>query len=174
MPVPVNLNGAIYEPISQTTRNNDVVIAISDAGPRGDPGASGPTGATGPAGSAGPEGPCGPSGATGTPGPAGQTGPSGSAGVAGPEGPSAYDAWIAAGNTGTITEFVASFGANYYRHVEMTPSQTWLVHHNLNRYAAVTVVDSAGSVVVGDVAYLSPNDVSISFSAAFAGEAFLT
>jgi hypothetical protein len=37
----------------------------------------------------------------------------------------------------------------------------------------VAVVDSAGSVVFGDVVYISANVVSITFVAAFGGKAYL-
>ena len=65
-------------------------------------------------------------------------------------------------------------GAQYYRHIQGTPATTWHITHTLGRYCAVTVVDSAGTVVEGDVSYLSPSEVTIDFSAAFAGEAYLT
>lgn len=63
-------------------------------------------------------------------------------------------------------------GANYV-HNQMVPAATWTVTHNLNRYPSVTVVDSAGSVVIGAVAYVSPDVVSIEFSAGFSGAAYL-
>jgi len=63
-------------------------------------------------------------------------------------------------------------GANYV-HNQMVPSATWTVTHNLNRYPSVTVVDSAGSVVIGAVSYVSPDVVSIEFSAGFSGAAYL-
>lgn len=63
-------------------------------------------------------------------------------------------------------------GANYV-HQQMTPAATWVITHNLNRYPSVTVVDSAGSVVIGAVSYVSPDVVSIEFSAGFSGAAYL-
>lgn len=164
------INGVVYdgETTTQTSGHIQSAVGIGDGGPKGDPGPSGPSGPSGPDGGPGPSGASGPSG------PAGQSGPAGPSGASGALGASAYEVWIAAGNTGSIDEFIASFGANYYRHVQGTPLQVWTIHHPLNRYVAVSVVDSAGSLVEGDISYVSTSDVSIAFSAPFAGEAYLT
>jgi hypothetical protein len=53
------------------------------------------------------------------------------------------------------------------------PAALWDVIHPLNKRPSVTVVDSAGSVVVGAVEYLSDSEIQITFSAAFAGLAYL-
>ena len=52
-------------------------------------------------------------------------------------------------------------------------TQLWKIKHNLNKYCSVSVVDSAGNVVVGDVNYIDKGNIEISFSAAFAGKAYL-
>lgn len=49
----------------------------------------------------------------------------------------------------------------------------WTIEHNLGKYPSVTIVDSGGNVVVGDVQYLSTNEISISFAGAFSGKAYL-
>jgi hypothetical protein len=45
----------------------------------------------------------------------------------------------------------------------------------MNKYPSVTIFDSTGdgSVVYGDVKYIDANNVQVTFSAAFAGEAHL-
>ncbi len=86
-----------------------------------------------------------------------EQGPTGAQGAQGPAGPQ--------GDPGLS-------GANYV-HAQMVPAATWNITHNLNRYPSVTVVDSAGSVVIGAVTYVSPDVVSIEFSAAFSGNAYL-
>jgi hypothetical protein len=58
-------------------------------------------------------------------------------------------------------------------HEQLTPSSLWVINHNLSKYPSVTVTDSAGNVVVGDVKHVSLNTTEISFSAAFAGKAIL-
>lgn len=60
-----------------------------------------------------------------------------------------------------------------YRHEQIEPSDTWVITHNLGRYPSVTVVDSAGTVVVGEVTYDSENQVTITFVGAFSGYALL-
>lgn len=83
-------------------------------GDKGDPGATGATGPQGPkgdtgqTGSTGPIGPKGDTGATGAVGPTGPQGPSGSQGLTGATGDSAYQTWIALGNSGTQADFIAS------------------------------------------------------------------
>ena len=61
-----------------------------------------------------------------------------------------------------------------YTHNQMTASAVWNVTHNLGRYPSVTVVDSGGNVVTGDVRYTSLNSVVISFSGAFSGSAYFS
>lgn len=53
-------------------------------------------------------------------------------------------------------------------------SDSWTISHTLDGFPSVTVVDSAGSVVVGDVEYNSTSSVTIRFQAAFSGKAYLT
>jgi hypothetical protein len=53
------------------------------------------------------------------------------------------------------------------------PSSVWNITHNLNKFPSVTVIDSAGTEVEGDVNYVDVNNLTISFSSAFAGKASL-
>jgi len=60
-------------------------------------------------------------------------------------------------------------------HSQIIPSATWVIDHNLNAYpGGVSVVDSAGSVVYGDVVYNSLNQLTINFTVQFSGEAYLS
>jgi len=52
-------------------------------------------------------------------------------------------------------------------------SDVWTITHNLGAYPSVTVVDSASTVVIGNVDYTNANILTITFSAAFSGCAFL-
>jgi hypothetical protein len=61
----------------------------------------------------------------------------------------------------------------YYVFNQNTPSTTWTITHNLGRRPSVTVVDSAGTVVIGEVTYTSDNALTIQFSAGFSGQAYL-
>lgn len=60
-----------------------------------------------------------------------------------------------------------------YRHVQNVAGTVWNVNHNLSCRPSVTIVDSAGTVVIGDIEYLDDNNVRLTFAAAFGGEAYL-
>ncbi len=60
-----------------------------------------------------------------------------------------------------------------YLHVQTTASNTWVIPHNLNKYPSVSVIDSAGNEVDGDVIYNSVNQITIVFKGAFKGSATL-
>jgi len=56
---------------------------------------------------------------------------------------------------------------------QSTPATTWTIQHGLNKYCSVTVVDSAKQVVIGDITYDDLNQLTITFTAAFSGQAYL-
>jgi hypothetical protein len=59
-----------------------------------------------------------------------------------------------------------------YRHVQLMPTRLWDVHYTVSTlYPKVNVILSDGSTAEGDVAYLAPGHLTISFSAAVSGEA---
>jgi hypothetical protein len=60
-----------------------------------------------------------------------------------------------------------------YIHNQNQASQTWIINHNLGQYPSVVVIDSAGSAIISDVQYDSEYQVTVRFSAAFAGKAYL-
>lgn len=72
-----------------------------------------------------------------------------------------------------VINFVLPTGGSYI-HTQSVSASTWTVNHNLGFYPAVTVVDSGENVVIGDVTYTSVNSLSISFTAAFGGKAYLS
>lgn len=55
---------------------------------------------------------------------------------------------------------------------QATSADVWEITHNLDKYPAVTVVDSGGSVVIGEVVYIDKNNVRITFTSAFGGKAY--
>lgn len=103
-------------------------------------------------------------------------------GVAGPpnilsvgtvvEGPSA-EVTITGSAPAQVLNFVLPVGGNY-THNQITSSSTWTITHNLGFYPAVSVVDSGGNHVIGDVTYVSQNVVTVSFNASFGGKAYLS
>lgn len=52
-------------------------------------------------------------------------------------------------------------------------SKDWVIVHNLNKLPSAVVVDTAGSIVSGEIMYISENEVVISFSSEFSGKVFL-
>lgn len=65
-----------------------------------------------------------------------------------------------------------SSGDKTYRHVQGSAASVWNVTHNLAKRPSVTVVDSGGSEVEGDIIHISDNQTQLLFSAAFSGEAY--
>ena len=56
---------------------------------------------------------------------------------------------------------------------QVTPATTWVITHNLGKFPSITVIDSGDTIVNGECTYNSNNKVTIIFSAAFAGKAYL-
>jgi hypothetical protein len=68
---------------------------------------------------------------------------------------------------------VTSSSSGTYIYSQDIAAATWSIEHNLGRYPSVTVVDSAGSVVIGDIKYISENEIEIYFIGSFSGQAYL-
>ena len=60
-----------------------------------------------------------------------------------------------------------------YIFTQAVPSTTWTVSHNLEKFPSITVIDSGNTVVIGQYTYINNNNVTLTFSAAFAGKAYL-
>ena len=78
--------------------------------------------------------------------------------------------------TGTITEPLrVNIDAvdRTYVYEQMVPCASWGIVHNLGKYASVTVIDTGGNVVYGDINYLNLDSIIINFSAPFSGKAYL-
>ena len=56
---------------------------------------------------------------------------------------------------------------------QSSAASVWVITHALGKFPSVTVVDSAGTLVEGDVEYNSITQITLSFGAAFAGLAYL-
>ena len=56
---------------------------------------------------------------------------------------------------------------------QVTSSDVWEITHDLDKYPAVTVVDSGGTVVIGEIVYIDKNNIRITFTSAFSGKAYL-
>ena len=60
-----------------------------------------------------------------------------------------------------------------FEFTQLSPSTSWNITHNLLKYPSITVIDSANTVVVGEYTYIDNNNVILTFSAGFAGKAYL-
>lgn len=56
---------------------------------------------------------------------------------------------------------------------QATPASDWNIFHKLGRYPQVSVVDSSGRIVIGEVQYIDEQNVKVSFSGEFTGKAYL-
>jgi hypothetical protein len=61
-----------------------------------------------------------------------------------------------------------------YTHTQGVASATWTINHNLHFQPNVTVQDSAGNIVEGEIAYNTLDSLVVTFSTAFSGEAYLS
>jgi hypothetical protein len=61
-----------------------------------------------------------------------------------------------------------------YVHDQLSSSAVWIVMHNLNKYPNVTILDSAGTLVIGEIEYISKNSLILRFAAEFSGKAYLS
>ncbi len=61
--------------------------------------------------------------------------------------------------------------AQFYVHVQGTPSDTWMIVHNLGRHPSVAVVDSAGEQWLVTPRHLSVNECVLEMRVSFSGTA---
>jgi len=74
----------------------------------------------------------------------------------------------------TLTNLDNPVQAVAYSYTQNSPSAIWTITHNLNFYPNITVVDSGGSQVEGEVSYLNPSSLVLTFTSAFSGHAYLS
>lgn len=120
--------------------------------------------------------------------------------VLGSQGKSAYEIWLDEGNVGTKEDFLSSGYTHPETHPadmivetndrrfitpldeeilytkvipEIPSSSTWIIEHNLNKYPSVTIIDSGGNHVFGDINYIDRNTIEIKFTNANSGFVYL-
>jgi len=72
----------------------------------------------------------------------------------------------------TVSTLVISSDKNHI-HVQGTPATEWIVTHALDKYAAVSIVDSSGHQMITDYEYISTTEIRVHFLAATAGTVYL-
>ena len=60
-----------------------------------------------------------------------------------------------------------------YLHKQNIPSDEWVINHNLGKYPAVSIIDSAKNEVIGEIIYHNENSITVSFMSEFSGIATL-
>lgn len=68
---------------------------------------------------------------------------------------------------------LASASDKTFVHDQAVPSAIWTITHNLGKFPSVSVVDTQKQIYWGNVEYINSNQLKVTFSAAFAGQAFL-
>jgi hypothetical protein len=61
-----------------------------------------------------------------------------------------------------------------YTHTQGATSNTWSIAHNLDFYPTVQIFDSASNLVEGAVSHTDANNLTLTFSAAISGKAYLS
>ena len=61
-----------------------------------------------------------------------------------------------------------------YTHTQMVASALWTIAHNLGYRPAVTVYDTASDQIWGDVDHVDVNNLTIAFSSAISGSAYMS
>src|SRR5690606_27007085 len=97
-----------------------------------------------------------------------------------------YEIWKKNGNIGSELDFLESLKGEKgedgnagsdsdknWVHDQFTPESVWVINHPLNKKVAVTVTDTAGTVVEGEVTINDGTMVIVKFNAPFKGEAIL-
>lgn len=74
---------------------------------------------------------------------------------------------------GTTNKYF-TVGRVSYEHTQGSVSNSWVINHNLGFQPNVTVVDSAGTIYEGEIAYTNTNSLTVTFSSAFSGMAYLS
>ena len=64
-------------------------------------------------------------------------------------------------------------GDSSFVYAQAVAEDTWNIQHNMGKFPSITVIDTANTVVTGQYTYIDNNNVTLNFSAAFAGKAYL-
>ena len=68
---------------------------------------------------------------------------------------------------------LSSQGVPTFVFTQGVPATVWNIQHNLGKFPSITVIDNADTVVTGEYTYIDNNNVTLTFSAGFAGKAYL-
>ena len=86
--------------------------------------------------------------------------------------------YVLSSDTSGLRSWVAQTGGGgggsdaYYMHTQSNAASTWTVAHNLGKKPSVSLTDSTGDEVYGNIHYDDDNQLTVTFSAALGGYAF--
>ena len=60
-----------------------------------------------------------------------------------------------------------------FEHDQGVSAVVWTIQHNLDKHPSVTAVDTAHTVVMGEIEYIDKDNLEITFNSAFSGYAYL-
>lgn len=165
--------------------SNSNIIVVRGAGARGPQGIQGPAGSgSGGSGGSGSQGLQGVQGSIGSQGHTGSQGIQGlqGRGVQGIQGPSGTGIQGSVGQTGVqgiqgpSGSGSGSFNVSLvsFTYEQMITSNVWSIVHNLNFRPNVLVMDYGQNNIECDIAYVDANSLTLTFSAAVSGYAYLS
>lgn len=71
-------------------------------------------------------------------------------------------------------QWVAISGGDlHFVFTQSTAASSWTIVHNLNKFPSVTIEDTGGNDIEGEIVYDNSNQITLNFSSAFAGTAYL-
>jgi len=68
---------------------------------------------------------------------------------------------------------VSGIGDKSFIFTQANPTAVWTIQHNLGKFPSVSVVDTSNTMVEGLTDYIDDNNLTITFTAGFAGKAYL-
>lgn len=79
-------------------------------------------------------------------------------------------------SVGTFLAYIeenGNFTQNTFVFSQLVASSVWVINHEMGNFPSATVLDSSGNTVFGEIEYTDTNTLTLTFSAAFTGTAYL-
>lgn len=73
-----------------------------------------------------------------------------------------------------LAQHIDVAGMTTFTHEQALASMTWAIVHNLGFYPSVAAVTYGGNQIIGDVQYLDKNSLTVEFTVALSGFAYLS
>ncbi len=73
-----------------------------------------------------------------------------------------------------IQDEIQNIKPDSYVFVQPTPASIWIIEHDLNKYPNVSIEDSTGDDIMGQISYINLNKVQLTFIVSISGTAYLS